>query len=52
MSDGVLGPLLIIALFVVFFAVATPLVYALNVHVIGPSYDRKAADLFTRVAAP
>lgn len=51
MSESVFAILALVGFFVVFFAVTTPLVYALNVHVIGPSYDRKAAELFARVSA-
>lgn len=51
MSENILGPLALVGFFIVFFAVTTPLVYALNVHVIGPSYDRKAAELFSRVSS-
>lgn len=51
MSESIFAVLALVGFFVVFFAVTTPLVYALNVHVIGPSYDRKAAELFTRVSA-
>lgn len=49
--DQLVGPLLLLGFFAAFFAVTVPLVYALNVHVIGPSYDRKAAELFTRTSA-
>ncbi len=46
--ENLLGPLLIVGFLLAFFAVTIPLVYVLNVRIIGPSYDREAAEVLER----
>ncbi len=43
------GPLTLLGFFALFFAVTVPLLYVVNVNIIGPSFDRKAAALFAHV---